>query len=221
MKTKQEILQEIKNVGLLAVIRGPSKDLTIKMVEALIKGGVVGIEITYTTPEAEEVVSTLKKTFGDQILLGMGTLTRAEQAQSAKTAGANFLVSPVCEPNLVKAMVNSGLVTMAGALTPTEIFQTYSLGVDVIKVFPGSLTGPRYLKDIHGPLPHIDMMPTGGVSIDNISEWFAAGAIAVGAGSALCPKTLAIEGKFDEISKIAAEFVKVVNASRKLIVRVK
>jgi 2-dehydro-3-deoxyphosphogluconate aldolase/(4S)-4-hydroxy-2-oxoglutarate aldolase len=214
MKTKQEILQQIKDVGLLAVIRGPSRDLTIKMVEALVKGGVIGIEITYTTPQAEEVVKALKNSFGDDILLGMGTLTKPQQAESAKAAGANFLVSPVCEPALVKAMVKTGLATMAGALTPTEIFQTHSLGVDVIKVFPGSLTGPKYIKAVHGPLPHIDMMPTGGVSKENIKDWFAAGAIAVGAGSALCPKNLALEGKFDEISMIASEFVAVVNAAR-------
>lgn len=214
MKSKQEILQQIKNVGLLAVIRGPSKDLTIKMVEALIKGGVTGIEVTYTTPQAEEVVKALKASFGDDILLGMGTLTKPEQAESAKAAGANFLVSPVCEPELVKAMVKTGLVTMAGALTPTEIFQTHALGVDVIKVFPGSLTGPKYIKAVHGPLPHIEMMPTGGVSKENIKDWFAAGAVAVGAGSALCPKNLALEGKFDEISKIAADFAAVVKASR-------
>lgn len=214
MKTKLEVLQQIKNIGLLAVIRGPSKDLTIKMVEALIKGGVFGIEVTYTTPQAEEVVTALKASYGDDIMLGMGTLTHPDQAESAKAAGANFLVSPVCEPELVKAMVKTGLVTMAGALTPTEIFQTHALGVDVIKVFPGSLTGPKYIKAVHGPLPHIEMMPTGGVSKENIKDWFAAGAVAVGAGSALCPKNLALESKFDEISKIAADFAAVVKAAR-------
>lgn len=215
MKTKQEILQEIKDIGLLAVIRGPSKDLTKKMVEALVKGGVVGIEITYSTPQAEEVVSSLKTSYGDDILLGMGTLTKPEQAESAKAAGANFLVSPVCEQELVRAMVKTGLVTMAGALTPTEIFQTHALGVDVIKVFPGSLAGPKYIKAVHGPLPDIEMMPTGGVSKENIKDWFAAGAVAVGAGSALCPKHLALEGKFDEISRIASDFVSVVKTSRR------
>jgi len=214
MKSKQEVLQKIKDVGLLAVIRGPSKDLTIKMVEALIKGGVIGIEVTYTTPQAEEVVSALKTAYGDDILLGMGTLTKPEQAESAKAAGANFLVSPVCEPELVKAMVKTGLVTMAGALTPTEIFQTHALGVDIIKVFPGSLTGPKYIKAVHGPLPHIEMMPTGGVSKNNIKDWFDAGAVAVGAGSALCPKNLALAGKFDEISRVASDFAAVVQASR-------
>lgn len=214
MNTKQEVLNRIKNIGLLSVIRGPSKDLTLKMVDALISGGVAGIEITYTTPQAEEVVRVLKDTYGDKIILGMGTLTKPEQAHTAKEAGANFLVSPICEPNLVKAMVRSGLVTMAGALTPTEIFQAYELGVDVVKVFPGSLTGPKYIKAIHGPFPYIEMMPTGGVSRENIKDWFDAGAVAIGAGSALCPKNLAAEGKFNEITKRAAEFVEIVKNSR-------
>jgi 2-dehydro-3-deoxyphosphogluconate aldolase/(4S)-4-hydroxy-2-oxoglutarate aldolase len=214
MMNKSEMLEKVKALGLLAVIRGPSPELTVKMVEALVAGGVLGIEITYSTPNAEDVVQTLAKKFGDSIVLGMGTLTKPEQAQSAKNAGAHFLVSPICEPNLVKGMVDSGLLTMAGALTPTEVFQAYTLGVDVIKVFPGSLGGPAYIKALKGPFPYIPMMPTGGVNAGNVAEWFATGVVAVGAGSELCPPQLAKDGKFEEISKLAAAFVQVVNTSR-------
>jgi len=213
--TKNEILEKIKELGLLAVIRGPSAELTIQMVEALVAGGVKGIEITYSTPNAEEVVSTLARKFGSSILLGMGTLTKPEQALTAKSAGANFLVSPICDPVLVMAMVDSGLVTMAGALTPTEVFQAYSLGTDVVKIFPGSLGGPSYVKALKGPFPYIPMMPTGGVNAANAAEWFAAGVVAVGAGSELCPPQLAKDGKFEEISRKAADFVKVIQESRK------
>lgn len=211
---KTEILARVKELGLLAVIRGPSPELTVKMVEALIAGGVLGIEITYSTPHAEDVVRTLSMQFGDKILLGMGTLTRPEQASTAKTAGANFLVSPICETDLVKSMVGSGLLTMAGALTPTEVFHAYGLGVDVIKIFPGSLGGPAYIKALRGPFPDIPMMPTGGVNAGNLTEWFSAGVVAVGAGSELCPPQLAKEGRFDEIAKRASDFVKAVKASR-------
>ncbi len=211
---KQETFEKIIQVRLLAVIRGPSEELTVKMVEALIAGGVIGIEITYTTPNAEEVVRTLKEIHGDNIILGMGTLTESAQVETAKAAGANFLVSPICEIELIKTMVASGLVTMAGALTPTEIFQAYKLGVDIVKIFPGSLAGPEYIKSVHGPFPSIQMMPTGGVSKENISDWFAAGAVAVGAGSAMCPKALALAGDFKGISKRASEFVDAVNSSR-------
>ena len=211
---KSTVIQKVKDLGLLAVIRGPSQELTVQMVEALINGGVLGIEITYSTPNAEDVVRTLSKKFGDQILLGMGTLTNPEQAISARDAGANFLVSPVCERELVTAMVASGLATMAGALTPTEVFQAYSLGTDVVKIFPGSLAGPSYIKALKGPFPYIPMMPTGGVNAGNVADWFAAGVVAVGAGSELCPPQLAKDGKFDEISRKAAEFVHVVKSAR-------
>lgn len=211
---KTEILEKIKELGLLAVIRGPSPELTVKMVAALVEGGVLGIEITYSTPNAEEVVKTLASRFGSSILLGMGTLTRPEQAESAKAAGAAFLVSPICEENLVKAMVDSGLVTMAGALTPTEVYKAYSLGVDVIKIFPGSLGGPGYVKALKGPFPYIPMMPTGGVNAANAADWFTAGVVAIGAGSELCPPQLAKDGKFDEISRKAADFVRIIRNLR-------
>lgn len=211
---KVKVIERVKELGLLAVIRGPSADLTVNMVNALVAGGVLGIEITYTTPDAEDVVKTLADRYGERIVLGMGTLTDPEQAETAKKAGASFLVSPVCEVELVKSMVNSGLLCMAGALTPTEVFQAYQLGVDVVKVFPGSLGGPAYIKTLKGPFPYIPMMPTGGVKAENVADWFAVGVVAVGAGSQLCPPQLAKEGKFDEISKKAAEFVEIVNSAR-------
>jgi 2-dehydro-3-deoxyphosphogluconate aldolase/(4S)-4-hydroxy-2-oxoglutarate aldolase len=212
--SKAEMLEKIKQLGLLAVIRGPSAELTVKMVEALVAGGVLGIEITYSTPNAEEVVRTLSGMYADRIVLGMGTLTKPEQALLAKAAGANYLVSPVCEATLIKSMVDSGLLTMAGAFTPTEVLQAYNLGSDVIKIFPGSLGGPAYVKALKGPFPYIPMMPTGGVSANNVAEWFATGVVAVGAGSELCPPQLAKEGKFDEITRRAAEFVQVVKSAR-------
>ena len=211
---KQQVLEKIKALGLLAVIRGPSADLTVQMVDALVAGGVFGIEITYSTPDAEQVVKTLAEKYGDQIVLGMGTLTQPEQSLSARDAGAAFLVSPICEPHLVRAMAASGLVTMAGALTPTEVFQAYQLGSDVVKIFPGSLAGPGYIKALKGPFPYIPMMPTGGVNAANAADWFAAGVVAVGAGSELCPPQLAKEGKFEQISQKAAAFVQVIQAAR-------
>lgn len=204
---KKEVLNRIIEAKVVAVIRGPSEELSIKMVDALIRGGIRGIEITYSTPNAAEVVRALGKKHGDQITLGMGTLIEPAQAKEAKDAGALFLVSPVCEPALGKAMLDTGLVVMIGAMTPTEILQAYKLGSDVVKIFPGSLLGPAYVKALKGPLPQIPIMPTGGVSAANVAEWFAAGVVAVGAGSELCPPQLAQEGKFDEITTRAKEFL--------------
>jgi len=213
---KIEVLAKVRELGLLAVIRGPSPDLTVKMVDALVAGGVLGIEITYSTPNAEQVVRTIRDKYGSKILLGMGTLTRPEQVLEASQAGASFIVSPVCESGLVTSMVASGLLTMAGALTPTEVFQAFNLGVDVVKIFPGSLGGPAYIKALKGPFPNIPMMPTGGVNAGNVAEWFKTGVVAVGAGSELCPPQLARDGKFDEITKLAADFVQVVKKSQGL-----
>lgn len=211
---KAETLEKVKELGLLAVIRGPSPELTIEMVEALVAGGVTGIEITYSTPNAEEVVRNLSKIYSNRILLGMGTLTKPEQALSAKEAGASFLVSPICEEPLVNSLVESELLVMVGAFTPSEVFHAYQLGADIIKIFPGSLGGPAYIKALKGPFPYIPMMPTGGVSAENVAEWFSVGVVAVGAGSKLCSPQLAKEGKFDLISKQAAEFVKIVKSAR-------
>ena len=213
---KIEVLEKVKELGLLAVIRGPSSELTVKMVEALIAGGVWGSRSPTALPMQKKWCEHSRQKFGRQIVLGMGTLTKPEQAISAKEAGANFLVSPICEPDLVKSMVASGLLTMAGALTPTEVFQAYSLGTDVVKIFPGSLGGPAYIKALKGPFPYIPMMPTGGVNAGNMAEWFATGVVAVGAGSELCPPQLAKDGKFDEISRRAAEFVQVVKAAQRI-----
>ncbi len=211
---KQAVLDRIRELGVLAVIRGPSPDLTVKMVGALAEGGITGIEITYTTPNAEAVVAALDAEYGERILLGMGTLTQPEQAASAKAAGARFLVSPHTDDILAAAMVASGLPTMMGALTPSEVFRAYSLGSDVVKLFPGSAVGPDYVKALRGPYPGIPIMPTGGVSEDNLADWFKAGVFAVGAGSQLSPTQLARDGQFEEITAIARRFAAAVAAAR-------
>jgi 2-dehydro-3-deoxyphosphogluconate aldolase/(4S)-4-hydroxy-2-oxoglutarate aldolase len=214
MTKKEKILEKIHELGILAVIRGPSKDLTLKMVAALVEGGVTGIEITFTTPDALAVVSALDQEFGDKIILGMGTLTRPKQAKAAQQAGAKFLVSPHTEKKLAKAMVATGLPIMMGALTPSEVMKARKLGSDVVKIFPGSVGGPAYMKALKGPFPDIPMMPTGGVSDQNLTDWFKAGAFAVGAGSNLCPKELAQSGEFGKISTIARDFMAAVQAAR-------
>jgi 2-dehydro-3-deoxyphosphogluconate aldolase / (4S)-4-hydroxy-2-oxoglutarate aldolase len=211
---KQDILNRLQELGLVAVIRGPSPELTVRMVEALVAGGVIGIEITYTTPNAPEVVRQLDRTFGAAILLGMGTLTDPAQATEATEGGAHYLVSPITDEVLGRAMVATGLPVMLGALTPTEVYKAHQLGSDVVKLFPGSAVGPDYVKALHGPFPQIKIMPTGGVDEHNVGEWFKAGVFAVGAGSQLSPGKLAKEGRFEEITAVARRFVAAVLAAR-------
>ncbi len=214
MSSKETTLNRLHELGLVAVIRGPSPELTVRMVEALVTGGVQGIEITYTTPNAVEVVRSLDRLFGDLILLGMGTLTDPTQAAEAQDAGARYLVSPITDETLGRAMVATGLPVMIGALTPTEVYKAHQLGSDVVKLFPGSAVGPDYVKALRGPFPHIPIMPTGGVDENNVAAWFKAGVFAVGAGSQLSPSKLAKEGRFEEITAVAARFAAAVAAVR-------
>lgn len=211
---KLESLARIGELGLLAVLRSPSADLAVKTVEALVAGGVLGIEITYSTPDAAGVVRRLDAIFGESIVLGMGTLTEPRHAQEALDSGARFVVSPHTEAELAHAMVQTGLPVMMGALTPSEVFQAWRLGSDVVKLFPGSLGGPAYLKALKGPFPQIPMMPTGGVSRGNVGDWFKAGAVAVGAGSELCPREMVLAGQFDEITALARAYVEAIQAAR-------
>lgn len=212
--SKEQTVSRIKELGLLAVLRGPSEALTLKMVEALVAGGVIGIEVTFSTPNAPAVVKQLHEKYGDQIVLGMGTLTKVEHAQQAMDAGASFLVSPHTDDELAAAMTATGLATMMGAMTPSEVVHAYKLGSDVVKLFPGSLGGPAYLKAIRDPLPDIPLMPTGGVRVENIADWFAAGAVAVGAGGSLCPRPFAEAGQFDMISERARLYMDAVRKAR-------
>lgn len=211
---KQLVFKRVKELGLLAVIRGPSETQTVNAVEALIEGGVKGIEITYTTPNADSVVNTLAKAYGEEIMLGMGTLTQPEQVKMAVDNGAKFIVSPMFDTALTEVFVNSKLLTMVGCFSSSEVFHAHQMGADIIKIFPGRLAGPSYIKDLRGPFPDIPFMPTGGVDKTNVAEWFKVGVIAVGAGSSLCPKNLVIEGKFEEITHIAKEFVEAVNSAK-------
>ena len=212
--SKETTLNRLHDLGIVAVIRGPSPELTARMVEALVAGGICGIEITYTTPNATEVVRALDRTFGDAIVLGMGTLTDPAQAAEAQDAGARYLVSPITDEALGRAMVSTGLPVMIGALTPTEVYRAHQLGSDVVKLFPGSAVGPDYVKALHGPFPDIKIMPTGGVDEHNLADWFRAGVWAVGAGSQLSPAKLAKEGRFEEITAVAVRFAAAVKKLR-------
>jgi 2-dehydro-3-deoxyphosphogluconate aldolase/(4S)-4-hydroxy-2-oxoglutarate aldolase len=187
---RSRTLERVGELGLLAVVRGESRAAALEVVSALVEGGVLGIEITFTTPEAERVMEHLRDEYGERILLGAGTIEEPGQVEQAVAGGATFLVSPGCDPELVSLMLETGLVVMPGILTPSELMLARRLGAAVFKLFPGSAGGPSYLKALRGPFPDAVLIPTGGVSEENVRDWFAAGAFAVGAGGALAPATL-------------------------------
>jgi 2-dehydro-3-deoxyphosphogluconate aldolase/(4S)-4-hydroxy-2-oxoglutarate aldolase len=208
-----QTLKRIEDLGLLAVVRGESRGAAVEVSEALVEGGVLGIEITFTTPEALRVIHDLNEDYGDRILLGAGTVTTHEQVEQAAEVGATFLVSPGCDPNLLPAMLGTGLLVLPGILTPSEVMLARGLGAGAVKLFPGSSGGPSYLKALRGPFPDVPFVPTGGVSLENIDDWFAAGAFAVGAGGALAPPSLESRDR-DEVVENARRFAEAVRAAR-------
>jgi len=206
MRQPASLLQGLEQAGILAVLRAPSAEHAVRAVDALVAGGVLGIEITYSTPDAADAIAEAARRHGDAIYLGAGTVLTAAQAHEAVEAGATFLVSPGTDEAVVAAMRGAGVAAFAGALTPSEVMAALRLGVDAVKIFPASLGGPAYLKALRGPFPDVAFMPTGGVSVANISDWLAAGAVAVGAGSELCSPDAMATGRWDEIEATAREF---------------
>jgi 2-dehydro-3-deoxyphosphogluconate aldolase / (4S)-4-hydroxy-2-oxoglutarate aldolase len=211
---KQAILKGIAELGLLTVLRAPDLAGVRRAVDALVEAGVLGIEITYSTPDAASVIADVKQSYGDEVLVGAGTLiTRAQVAEAAET-GASYLVSPGLDDEVVASMQTTSLPAMAGVLTPTEVMRGVGLGVDVMKLFPGSLGGPSYLRSLRGPFPDVPFMPTGGVSADNVGDWMAAGAIAVGAGSELASVGDISSGDFVGIREKGRRFLVAIREAR-------
>jgi 2-dehydro-3-deoxyphosphogluconate aldolase/(4S)-4-hydroxy-2-oxoglutarate aldolase len=211
---KQSILKRIAELGLLAVLRAPDSAGARRAVDALVEAGVLGIEITYSTPDAASVIAGVKQRYGDEVLVGAGTLVTRAQVAEAAEAGASYLVSPGLDDEVVASMQATSLPAMAGVLTPTEVMRGVRLGVDVMKLFPGSLGGPSYLRSLRGPFPDVPFMPTGGVSADNVRDWLAAGAIAVGAGSELASAADIGSGDFAGIREKGRRFVAAMREAR-------
>ncbi len=211
---KQAILKRIAGLGLLAVLRAPDPSGARRAVDALVEAGVLGIEITYSTPEAASVIADVKQSYGDEVLVGAGTLVTHAQVAEAAEAGASYLVSPGLDEEVVASMRATNLPAMAGVLTPTEVMRGVRLGLDVMKLFPGSLGGPTYLRSLRGPFPDVPFMPTGGVSADNVGEWLAAGAVAVGAGSELASAGDISSGDFAGIREKGRSFLRAIREAR-------
>ena len=203
--TKQEVLNKISESGVVAVIRLKDSQKLAKVIEAVRQGGVKCIEITMTVPGAVEIIRTLASTMPKDVLIGAGTVTDAKTAEDVIKAGAQFIVSPILNLDVIGTCKKNNIACMPGCYTPTEIFTGWDAGADVIKIFPATTLGPKYFKDIAGPFPHIKMMPTGGVTIDNVGEWIAAGAVAVGIGSDLLDKKAIEEERYEVLTERAAK----------------
>lgn len=206
-------LTPVRTAGVLAVLRAPSAASALDAADAIIRGGIPGIEVTYSTPDAPAVIRELVARHGERAYIGAGTVTTPEQADAAAEAGAAFLVSPGTLPDLTRAMRDTGRVVMTGALTPTEVMVALDLGVDVVKIFPASLGGPSYLGALRGPFPDAPLMPTGGVKPDNVADWLAAGAVAVGAGGDLANSAAIAASDWADLEGRATRFASALAAT--------
>ena len=208
-------LAALRAATVIAVLRAPSAEAGILATDALVAGGITGIEITYSTPDAAAVIREVRRRHGDAVYLGAGTVLERSQADEAVAAGAEFLVSPGTDAELAGAMLGTGVTVLSGALTPSEVMTAIRLGVHVVKLFPASLGGPGYLKALRGPFPQASFVPTGGVHAGNLAEWLAAGAVAVGAGSDLCPTSALAAGDWATITATARQFATAAEQARK------
>ena len=211
---KSKVLSALEECGVIAVIRAENDEKAQKIIDACVQGGIRGIEVTYTVPGATQIISNLAKKYANtQVIIGAGTVLDGETARQAILAGANFVVSPYLNTDMVKTCNRYQVAVMAGAMTVKEAAECMEAGADIVKIFPGNLFGPKVIKSFLGPLPQLKMMPTGGVHKDNCAEWIKAGACAVGAGSDLTAG--AKTGDYESITRIAKEMIAAVKAARK------
>jgi 2-dehydro-3-deoxyphosphogluconate aldolase/(4S)-4-hydroxy-2-oxoglutarate aldolase len=214
MPTKDSTLSRIIDSGVVAVLRAPNGDILIDVAEALLAGGVQSIEVTFTVPGAHRVIEQVADRLGDKILLGAGTVLDTETARTALLAGAEFIVSPCVNLDVIRLCRRYDKPIMPGALTPTEVLTAWEAGADVVKVFPSDLTGPKYLKALHGPLPQVRLMPTGGVNLDTAADFLKAGACALGIGGSLVESKAVKENDMARIESLAKQYVQIVKDFR-------
>lgn len=206
--------ERLRSLGILAVLRAASADAAVEVADALVEGGVTGIEVAFTTPDAGTAIRAVREAHGDRVLVGAGTVITPEELRAADAADAAFLVSPGLDPELAGDMRATGRPVFPGVLTPSEIMAARRLGLRAVKLFPGSHGGPGYLRALQGPFPDMAFMPTGGVSAANAGAWFAAGAWAVGVGGALAPARITGDEHRAEVVAAARELAAAVAAAR-------
>lgn len=215
MLNKIKVLNRVVETGVVAVIRGLNVEEAIKIASSSVEGGIDILEITFTVPKATLVIERLVEIYGDKAVVGAGTVLDSETARIAILSGAQFIVGPNFDLEVAKLCNRYGIPYMAGCMTINEIIKAMEAGTDVIKLFPGSVYGPSMIKDIKAPLPQVTIMPTGGVSLENVHEWIGNGCIAVGVGGALTAPSKT--GDYKKISEIARQFVDKVKEVREVI----
>lgn len=214
MSKKEENLQRMIEGGIVAIIRSESSEGLLQVVEAIGQGGISAVEVTMTTPNALAMISEVAAKYRGRVLIGVGTILDSETARAAILAGAEFVVSPHVNMDIIKTVKRYSTIVIPGAFTPTEIITAWEGGADIVKVFPTSSVGPHYIRDLKGPLPQVSLMPTGGVTLENATSFIKAGAAALAVGGNLAGKKAIAEGNYREITENAKKFVQVVKEAR-------
>jgi 2-dehydro-3-deoxyphosphogluconate aldolase/(4S)-4-hydroxy-2-oxoglutarate aldolase len=212
--SRETTLKRILDGGIVAVVRSESGASLVKVVQALAEGGVVAAEVTFTVPDAIEVIRQVRREVGGSVVLGAGTVLDPETARAALLAGAEYVVAPTLNLDVIRLCHRYDKVVMPGAFSPTEVLTAWEAGGDVVKVFPAEVGGPGYLKALRGPLPQVRLMPTGGVDLTTAESFLKAGACCLGVGGSLVePKAIA-EGNFTRIRDLAAQYAAIVRRVR-------
>ena len=212
--TKDEQLRKVLDCGIVAVVRSPSSQQLVEVARALAEGGVGVIEITMTVPNALDVVRQVREALGDRVLLGAGTVLDPETARAALLAGAEYLVAPTVNLDVVRLCRRYDKLVMPGAFTPTEVLTAWEAGADIVKVFPAEVVGPAFFKALRGPLPQVRLMPTGGVDLTTAADFLRAGACCLGVGGQLVEPRAVTERNFDRIRDLARQYAAIVKRVR-------
>ena len=214
---REAIIQSVLKNKLIAIVRGVYGEDCVNLAKALWEGGIKLLEVTFDQADealwekTADTIRMLNKQLGDRMTFGAGTVTSEKLVALAKDAGAQFIVSPDCDPAVIRATVDAGMVSMPGALTPTEVLQAHKAGADFVKLFPAGNLGPGYLKSVAAPINHVKLLAVGGVNENNIKDFLNAGAVGAGIGGNLVNKTWIAEGRFQEITALAKAFTDAVN----------
>ncbi len=212
---RHEQLTRVYEAGIVAVVRAPDPTHLVEVIKALAAGGVTVAEVTLTVPNALDVIREAKKALGDTVLLGAGTVLDTETCRAAILAGAEFIVSPTLNIDVIKLCHRYDKAVMPGCFTPTEILAAWEAGADIIKVFPAECLGPAFFKAVRGPLPHVRLMPTGGVDLKTAGEFLKAGAVALGIGGQLVDPKMVAARDFAGLTNLAKQYVELVRLARR------
>jgi 2-dehydro-3-deoxyphosphogluconate aldolase/(4S)-4-hydroxy-2-oxoglutarate aldolase len=212
--SREKDLQRVLDCGIVAVVRFADPGPLVEVVKALAEGGVTVAEVTFTVPNAIDVIRAAKQQLGDRVLLGAGTVLDPETCRAAFLAGAEFVVAPTVNPDVIRMCRRYDRLVMPGAFTPTEVLTAWEAGADVVKVFPAEIVGPAFFRALRGPLPQVKLMPTGGVDLNTAGEFLKAGAVCLGVGSQLVDPKLVAARDFARITALARQYVEIVKQHR-------